>query len=259
MGLVASPCTTGPFAAILGSVASLGFATALTLVLFYALGIGAPFFVVAVFALRMPKSGPWLVAVKSIIGLFLIGLALGYVRVAFSGFARLQLALGTFWIALIIAVVAGLALGAVHLSFGKSMLQSLRKATGIVLVSVGAFGLLGVFPSPVNWQLDADKAIATAKSAQKPVLSTSAQSGARPAKSSNTSFLHAISSPKSTASCPCESTVRTTTPNLRAIRDRFQVDGLPVMIVLNSRGEVAHVFRSRVPINDIVNVLRDVH
>jgi thiol:disulfide interchange protein DsbD len=189
----------------------------------------------------------------------LIGLALGYLRVAFCGFARLQLALGTYWIALIIAVVAGLALGAVHLSFGKSAVQSLRKAAGITLVSVGAFGLLGVFPSPVNWQLDADKAIATAKSSQKPVFIDFGAEWCTACKE----LEHEFSSRDFVTEIDRFVPVRIDGTHYDAqftrYCDRYQVDGLPVMIVLNSRGEVAHVFRSRVPINDIVNVLRDVH
>src|SRR5690606_19484204 len=68
-GLVAAPCTGPVLAALLTFVASAGQPGFGMLLLFtYALGIGLPFFLIGVFSLSLPRSGPWMDGVKSVFG-----------------------------------------------------------------------------------------------------------------------------------------------------------------------------------------------
>src|SRR5690349_14593104 len=80
-GLIAAPCT-GPFLAGLlayvsttGSVVSGG-----SLLFVYALGMGVLFWVLAAFALSLPKSGAWMESVKSVGGIALLWAALYFLR-----------------------------------------------------------------------------------------------------------------------------------------------------------------------------------
>jgi thiol:disulfide interchange protein DsbD len=76
-GLVASPCTGPVLTGILAWIATtkdlwLG-SLAMTS---FALGLGVPFFAVGAFALELPKSGRWMLTIKSVLGTVLLIVAL---------------------------------------------------------------------------------------------------------------------------------------------------------------------------------------
>jgi len=86
-GLLAAPCT-GPV--LSGLLAYIAQHQAIWLggvgLFIYAMGIGLPFFLVGVFAVRLPKSGSWMVGVKYFLGLVLAVFALGYLKEAWPAF-----------------------------------------------------------------------------------------------------------------------------------------------------------------------------
>lgn len=75
-GLICSPCTTAPLSAILLYIAQSGnlWLGGVTL-WFYALGMGLPLILIAVFGNRLlPKSGPWMAQVKIAFGFVILAL-----------------------------------------------------------------------------------------------------------------------------------------------------------------------------------------
>jgi thiol:disulfide interchange protein DsbD len=86
-GLLAAPCT-GPI--LSGLLAYIAQRQAVWLggvgLFLYAMGIGVPFFLVGVFAVRLPKGGRWMVAVKTFLGVVLAVFALGYLKDAWPAF-----------------------------------------------------------------------------------------------------------------------------------------------------------------------------
>src|SRR5262249_44936269 len=80
-GIMAAPCTGPVLGAVLTYVATTQkLALGGTLLFVYALGMGLPFFVLGTFAVSLPKSGPWMEAVKSVFGIALILLALYFLK-----------------------------------------------------------------------------------------------------------------------------------------------------------------------------------
>jgi thiol:disulfide interchange protein DsbD len=142
-GFLAAPCTGPVLTGVLAWVARTqdpllggGF------LFIYALGIGVPFFLIGVFTVRLPKSGPWMESIKSFFGVALLALAASYLRDTFGPLSGLldsaSLALGgatTIVIASALAF-AGVALGAIHLSF-KQGGQWVLKGAGVTLLVVG--------------------------------------------------------------------------------------------------------------------------
>jgi len=140
-GLIAAPCT-GPFLAGLlayvATTANVGAGGALLYV--YGLGMGVLFFVLAAFAVGLPKSGRWMDAVKSIGGIGLLLAAIYYLqpflpwlqRIARPGFWFLGASVGLG--------LVGIALGAIQLSFHGSVGERLRKGIGVACVVLGALG-----------------------------------------------------------------------------------------------------------------------
>jgi len=86
-GVLAAPCT-GPV--LSGLLLYIGERQAVVLgglgLFVYAMGIGLPFFLVGVFALKLPKGGKWMMGVKYFLGLLLAVFALGYLKGAWPAF-----------------------------------------------------------------------------------------------------------------------------------------------------------------------------
>jgi thioredoxin:protein disulfide reductase len=143
-GPIAAPCT-GPFLtgilAWITKTQSAAFGAGLMAA--FALGLGVPFFLVGTFALQLPKSGRWMMHVKSLLGLVLVVVALYFLSTAFPALAA-PARPGLAFRAVCAGVIAlGLALGAVHKPFeGSSAGVRLSKAAGVILTAGGAFLLL---------------------------------------------------------------------------------------------------------------------
>lgn len=139
-GLIAAPCT-GPFllglltfVATTRSVAGGG-----SLLFVYALGMGVLFWVLAAFAMSLPRSGQWMEWVKSAGGILLLLGGIYFLKPLLPFMRHLAVPETWFLLASLGVIAAGLVAGAIHLSFHGSAFEKLRKATGIALVLAGSF------------------------------------------------------------------------------------------------------------------------
>jgi thiol:disulfide interchange protein DsbD len=144
-GPIAAPCT-GPFltgilawitktqSAVLGAAAMGAFA----------LGLGLPFFIVGAFAVQLPKSGRWMLHVKSTLGLILVIVALYFLNNAFGILSKVARPSTDFLAVTGGIALVGLLLGAVHKSFEGGPLDKVRKGLGVFLTSfAGALCIVG--------------------------------------------------------------------------------------------------------------------
>lgn len=140
-GFLAAPCTGPVLASLLAYVAKTqNAALGAGLLFIYALGVGFPFMLIGIFALKLPKGGAWMEDVKSVLGIALVALAGLYLKDGFA-FLREPLAdagaqLGRIpgaWIAGAVAA-AGILAGAVHLSFKAAKPEVVRKALTVTVV-----------------------------------------------------------------------------------------------------------------------------
>lgn len=126
--LLVSPCVSAPLAGALLYISASGDALGGALKLFVlGLGMGAPLVLVATGgAAWLPKSGPWLVAVKNAIGVLLLALAIGLLSRVIPGQATLLL---------IGLLGAGVALFLGALEFGKKTTRGrLAQLPGLFLL-----------------------------------------------------------------------------------------------------------------------------
>ncbi len=191
-GLIAAPCT-GPY--LLGLLAFTARTSAFgggTMLFVYALGMGVLFFVLAVFASSLPKSGPWMEKVKSASGIAMLLAAIYFLEPLLPWMRTF--ASPAIWFAAAAAAVAalGLAIGAVHLSFhGTSVGTRARKALGIALVVGGAFCLWGWWLTPKHhlpWIHDETAAYAKARAEHKGVMVDFAADWCNPCKEMEKTF-----------------------------------------------------------------------
>ena len=176
-GPIAAPCT-GPFlTGILAWItrtqsAALGAAAMAS----FALGLGVPFFLVGAFAVQLPKSGRWMVHVKSTLGLILVIVALYSLEQARFGFFA-KIAHPTpriFGVGPLAVALFGLSLGAIHKSFEGSTADKIRKGVGVFLTSFGGalFIVAATTPSrTLVWEhIPAKVAQAQALGSQRPLI-----------------------------------------------------------------------------------------
>jgi thiol:disulfide interchange protein DsbD len=175
-GLIAAPCTGPALASLLGYVsttrnAAFGFVLCST----YGLGVGLPFLFIAAFSMTLPRSGPWMEAVKSIFGIALLAAALYYLKNVVPALERFTSTDTRFAAVMGAAVLAGIALGALHLTFHDGATARVRKGLGVGLVVVGSFGLVNYIITPkgpvnLTWLRDEPAAVADARAANRPLL-----------------------------------------------------------------------------------------
>jgi thiol:disulfide interchange protein DsbD len=152
LGVVAAPCI-GPFVlGLLTWVAAMGSAVTGFLVFFtLSLGLGLPLFILAVFSGkldRLPRSGEWMVWVRSLMGWVLVGMAAHFLR------PLLPEAWGLTLLAAVI-LAAGLHLGWIKRTAGDSrVFRLVKRGAGIAGVLAAAL-IVGAWISRgpgVSWQ-----------------------------------------------------------------------------------------------------------
>jgi thiol:disulfide interchange protein DsbD len=173
-GLIAAPCTGPPLAGILAYVATTRDATrGFFLLATYAGGIGVPFWLIAGFSMQLPKSGRWMEAVKSVFGVALLVAALYYLKNVLPALTHVTGRSGGFLVGALAVVVAGIAIGAVHLSFHGALSTKARKGAGVALMTVGLFAVTNFVLTPkieLDWLHSETHAVATAKADGKPLV-----------------------------------------------------------------------------------------
>lgn len=169
-GLIAAPCT-GPF--LFGLLTFVATSRSVfgggSLLFVYALGMGVLFWVLAAFAMSLPRSGRWMEWVKSAGGILLLLGGIYFLKPLLP-FMRHIAVPETWFLAVSLAVVAaGILLGAIHLSFHAPLGERLRKGLGIALVIAGAFAAWSYVLTPkqkLQYRTDEAAAFAEARAAK---------------------------------------------------------------------------------------------
>lgn len=175
-GLIATPCT-GPFltSLVVWIAESQNVVLGAVMMTAFSLGLGTPFFLVGATAMQLPKSGRWMVQVKTALGVVLVIAALYYLGLGWPALTQPIPAGLPFVVAFLVAAVAGVGL----------LLASARspgrrgiglKATGIGLASLGGYcAILSALKPPAGatlaWRpLSVAEAKAEAQREQRPLL-----------------------------------------------------------------------------------------
>ena len=173
-GLIAAPCT-GPFlAGLLAFVSTTGSVAGGGALLFtYAIGMGVLFWVLAAFALALPKSGRWMDAVKSAGGAGLLFAAIYFMKPFLPWLRTVASPKAWFLVACLVLAVAGIVIGAITLSFHGSWKEKTRKGAGLAMLLAGAIGVWCWWLAPkqhLPWIHDEAAAFAQARSQHKGVM-----------------------------------------------------------------------------------------
>lgn len=254
-GLIAAPCTGPVLTGILAWIASTQSAALGALAMgAFSLGLGAPFFFVGAFAVQLPKSGHWMVHVKSALGIVLVVVALYFLNNSF-GFANHLVSSSTLFIGLaLLAVVVGLLLGAVHREFAEPGAGvKAAKGTGIALVSVGALAAILGFIKPaeaLTWErYDIEKAVARAVADKRPLIVdfTAAWCAACKELDKQTFSEPRVGQELARFVAVKVDATNNDDPVVEELLARYKVVGLPTVVLFDSRGKEVVRFNDFVP------------
>ncbi len=246
-GPIAAPCATAGLVGILDYVFrqrdAVGGGTAL---FFYSLGLGLPFWLVGALSLGLPKPGAWMDRVKSAMGIVLVVLGLYYLRHLVPVFGTPPRFVPSRPLLYAAMVVAGIGLGAVHLSFGEgSSSQRVRKVLGIVIASVGAAWLIAWEPPvpTIAWGTNAHGAAALARSSRRPVIVDFGATWCPACEElGHRTFTDPSVRREMTRFTAIKVDATESTPDIDAVQREHQVRGLPTVLVFDSSGrEVVRV------------------
>src|SRR4030095_5929260 len=237
MGIVAAPCI-GPFVlALLVHVGTKGSAAYGFMIFFViALGLGLPYLVLGTFsgALKtLPRSGLWMVTVRQVFGLVLLGMAL-YFLMPLMGSATNYVFVSFF------------ALSAVYLLFWEAG-RTKPKQFGWVLraIGVGAAAVAIVMALPktieaeIPWQPYSEKALADAKREGKGVIIDTFADWCIPCKElDKLTFTDAAVKKEAERFVTLKLDLTGNDPNSEAgrARQRFAIRGVPTVLFLDSNG-----------------------
>ena len=264
-GLIATPCTGPVLTGILAFIAKtrssgLG-AGAMTA---FGLGLGVPFFVVGTFAVHLPKSGAWMVHIKSVLGIALVSVALYFAGTVIPSLTAPVRPSLTFFLGAGGCVVLGLLFGAVHREFAEPGVGvKLAKGLGIVLVSVGAFvGVTAAIKPPdvVSWEHQLDVARGRAKRENKPMLVDFGAAWCGACKElDKVTFSSPLVAPELARFVNVKvDATNDDDPQVQEALASFKVRGLPTVVLFDSHGKEAARYNDFIPPERFLPAIRAV-
>lgn len=239
VGLVIAPCAAGIIIGLVGLVAKLGIVGKGALLFFVmGLGLGLPYLVLATFSQllsRLPKAGMWMLWIRKLFGVLLIGVALYFVLPQAQRAADM---LG-FFLGLL-AMFGGLLLG--FLDHGQSYTRAFklgRAVFGLVLLVGGAMlfqDALRENAAGIEWVQYQGQEIEQL-AAGKPVLVEFYADWCAPCKQmERTTFRDPEVVARSRRFLMLRVDCTAPDATVREIMQRFRVSGMPTLVFLESDG-----------------------
>jgi thiol:disulfide interchange protein DsbD len=264
-GLVAAPCSGPVLISMMAAVASKqSAALGITFGLSYAVGLGMLFWFVGTFAAALPKGGKWMVWVKSFFGIVMLVLAFYYLKNAFPVLAD-SAKHETAFLAIAGGIaVFGLALGAVHKNWDEGAVARVRKGVGILAAVTGSFLFLAAIEKPkaasaedikaeqdklaakgekiwpaLEFGHDEEKGVAAATNEKRPMI---VDFGADWCGACKELEKHTFSDAKVKANAGRFVGVKVDAtneedPKVVALTKKYNVKGLPTVVILDSQGK----------------------
>ena len=252
--LIATPCTGPVLTGILTFIANTrSSALGAGAMSAFGLGLGVPFFLVGAFAIQLPKSGAWMVHVKSVLGIGLVAFALHFLSTVFPALTKLAGSSWTFYGSMALLVVLGVLFGAVHREFAEpGMGVKMGKALGIVLVSGGLFfGIEGAIKPAdvVRWEHHLETARGRAQRESRPMLVDFGAAWCAACKElDKVTFSSPLVAPEMARFVNVRvDATNSDDPNVEAALASFKVRGLPTVVLFDSKGKEAARYNDFVP------------
>jgi len=241
VGIVIAPCAAGIIIGLVGLVAKLGIVVKGTILFFVmGLGLGLPYLFLATFSgllNKMPQSGMWMVWVRKLFGVLLVGVALYFFLPQAMHIGNIQ---GFFFG--LLAIFGGLLLGFLDHSPGYTKGFKIgRGIFGMILILLGIFWTNNAihYKAPeIDWHHYSNESVEELVYDGKPVFIDFYADWCAPCKEMDRKT---FPDPKVVEMVKDFTMVKVdcTTPNepIREFMSQFYVTGMPTLVFLDTRGE----------------------
>jgi len=248
VGVVIAPCAAGIIVGLVGVVAKLGFVAKGALLFFVmGLGLGLPYLFLATFSglmKQLPKSGMWMVWIRKLFGILLVGVAIYFLVPQVKQVANQQ----GFYFG-VLGIFGGLLLGFLEHGEGYSRaFRVIRAVVGIVLIVSGAMLVQAAIQpeSPgIDWVNHENRSIEDLLKENKPLLIHFYADWCAACRELEHKTFTDERVVKKTKEFNMFK-VNCTTPQKEstALLKRFNVSGIPTMVFMNPKGEELRSLRT---------------
>ena len=267
-GVIAAPCTGPALAVVLTYIATTGsLFLGFWLMFTYALGMGLLFIAIGTFSgllSSLPRSGGWMYILENIFGIAIITMALYFLKDVFSPLQDfLENSLPFFAIAGGLVVV-GLWFGKLTQRFsGIPARVKFQKACGLLLAVIGTYMFVGGIQQPagphLDWVYNEAEGFEIAKREDKLVMLDFYASWCAACKELDH---QTYADPTVVARLDDYVNVKLdftrTTETTKALTEKYQIPGLPVVIFADSNGVVLKRFTGFVDAEEMLSILDEI-
>lgn len=242
MGVVAAPCI-GPFVLGLVTYVAAKANPFLGFIMFFvlSLGLGLPYFLLGIFSgkiKKLPRAGEWMEGIKHIFGFLLLGMAAYFITPV------LPKEIGKFFLPVFIVIAALYLLVIDKMGNKVKWFRIFKSVFAIILILVSAYMLMPSNKKSIEWKAYNDAAFNEAKASSKAVLIDFYADWCIPCKELDAATFSnekVIAESKRFASFKADLT-KNATPEVEALKNKFNVKGVPTVLVIDSKGnEVARI------------------
>lgn len=267
-GVIAAPCTGPALAVVLTYIATTGsLFLGFWLMFTYALGMGLLFIAIGTFSgllSALPRSGGWMYILENIFGIAIITMALYFLKDVFLPLQDfLQNSLPFFAIAGGLVLV-GLWLGKLTQRFsGISTRMRFQKACGLLLAVIGAYMFVGGIQQPagphLDWVYDEAEGFEIAKRENKLVMLDFYASWCAACKElDHQTYADPAVAAKLDDYVNVKLDFSRTSETTKALTEKYQIPGLPVVIFLEADETVLKRFTGFVDAEEMLGILDEI-